>query len=877
MKRLLYGVIFTGVVLISNANATGVSTSGGLTLLQPVGARPVGMASAYTAMGGEVCGMHYNPAGLAIMETTQMSLLPQSGIMGDKLCGIDFGMPTKFGVLGASLIYYTAGDIELINESGYSRIVDAQKDLIATLSLSRRLIGPFSLGLNTKILRSTLVEEFTATSVAFDGGALFDIGNFAFGVAIQNLGPGLEYEKKASPLPTTLRSGLALKWGGITGSFDIIKQNDNKFKKNIGMECRIASLAIRGGYKIGYDLEKWSIGAGIKFEELLRLDYGFNMMSDFSPIHHISLTTHFGKKVPKPAEIAEKPELPPKEPAVKIVAAVTGFKNVTGQKEYDWLSLGISELMSTFLSKIGGIKLVERAALNKVFEEYKLALTGVISEETAPQIGRLVGATNIIIGSYQMIGKEITINARMMKTETGEILRAGMASGKLTEVNSLVEVLVLKMVGDKLSKAEKRMIAEQGKRMMKTIEAISKGRLSLYAGDLDEARKYYKQALSKDPTDKAILEQIKHIDVKLKSIAIVNFKNNSRESGYDYLSTSIPEALTTQMMQKTALPFTERLNIEKSLEEMRMGLMAIVDEETAPELGKLAGASQLVLGSFEVVGKDITIYARLMDTETGKIIVSDKESGRLKNIHKIEEMLVDKLISQLDKVRVVEKKPPTTPATVSESKEAVRKAQEAFRKAKEAGAEKYAPEEFGKVKELIAQAVQALDNERYSEARNKAFSAEPKARELEITAYKRAKEEADEKARKALDRMREQMSEKAKKVELTLEESAVGFESGSAKLKKLSLPVLNVVADVLKQFPEYRIVIVGHTDSIGSAEYNQKLSERRARSVLNYMIKRGVASGRLTSIGSGESRPIASNNTEEGRAKNRRVEFMLIR
>ena len=73
--------------------------------------------------------------------------------------------------------------------------------------------------------------------------------------------------------------------------------------------------------------------------------------------------------------------------------------------------------------------------------------------------------------------------------------------------------------------------------------------------------------------------------------------------------------------------------------------------------------------------------------------------------------------------------------------------------------------------------------------------------------------------------------------------------------------------------PVLRVEIEGHTDNVGSESYNQKLSENRARVVMEYLVKKGTQSERLSSAGYGFSRPIAPNNTQEGRAKNRRVEL----
>ena len=102
------------------------------------------------------------------------------------------------------------------------------------------------------------------------------------------------------------------------------------------------------------------------------------------------------------------------------------------------------------------------------------------------------------------------------------------------------------------------------------------------------------------------------------------------------------------------------------------------------------------------------------------------------------------------------------------------------------------------------------------------------------------------------------------------------FATNSYTLLPGAYDELNRVANVLRQYPETMIQISGHTDSTGSLEANQRLSERRAESVRNALINMGVNPSRLTMVGYGESRPIASNNTEAGRQQNRRVEVRII-
>jgi len=86
---------------------------------------------------------------------------------------------------------------------------------------------------------------------------------------------------------------------------------------------------------------------------------------------------------------------------------------------------------------------------------------------------------------------------------------------------------------------------------------------------------------------------------------------------------------------------------------------------------------------------------------------------------------------------------------------------------------------------------------------------------------------------------------------------------------------LRAVARNLQQYPDSRVEVIGHTDNVGDAAYNQDLSQRRAASVLAVLRNAGVPSGRMYAIGRGEDQPIASNLTAEGRAQNRRVEIVI--
>ncbi|WNM19543.1 OmpA family protein [Flavobacterium capsici] len=103
------------------------------------------------------------------------------------------------------------------------------------------------------------------------------------------------------------------------------------------------------------------------------------------------------------------------------------------------------------------------------------------------------------------------------------------------------------------------------------------------------------------------------------------------------------------------------------------------------------------------------------------------------------------------------------------------------------------------------------------------------------------------------------------------------FDSGKASFQQQTYPVLQSIAAILKEYPNSKFSLEGHTDSDGKDAANQKLSEDRAAAVKNYLVENGIDSSRLSSVGFGESKPIDTNKTKAGKANNRRVEVKLVK
>jgi TolB-like protein len=183
---------------------------------------------------------------------------------------------------------------------------------------------------------------------------------------------------------------------------------------------------------------------------------------------------------------------------------VLDFDNnsLTDRERLEPLRKGLAQMFTSELSQLQGLHLVERADLNRVIEEMKLAQAGLIDEKTAQQVGKLVGAQHLLLGSFVYLpNKKIRIDARIVEVETGRTMKAAEKTGKEEQLFDMVKELDKKLVKDlelRVSAAEIAKLENLRNVKFSAVLLYSQGVELEDRGEASNARKKYRQALAED-------------------------------------------------------------------------------------------------------------------------------------------------------------------------------------------------------------------------------------------------------------------------------------------------------------------------------------------------------------------------------------------
>ena len=274
-----------------------------ITLLEDdFGARAFGMGGAFVGLADDANTILCNPAGLAYVTASEMSMMYLNGLLDTKEGFIGYVHPLKKLGLGISAATYDGGVIEVNYTNGTSKKFKAESNFLGSLALSGSVNKMFSFGITGKIIKTKLVEQYSDTAYALDLGGLYKAINdrFSIGASVLNLGTPISYRGKVKEsLPIRIKLGLASK---ICDSFTNTVLACAGFEQEIGagscyslgFEYWLNELvALRLGYRTGYEPNSFTVGFGLN-PKGNQLDYCWAAKGDLGNTHRISFTTRFG-------------------------------------------------------------------------------------------------------------------------------------------------------------------------------------------------------------------------------------------------------------------------------------------------------------------------------------------------------------------------------------------------------------------------------------------------------------------------------------------------------------------------------------------------------------------------------------------------------
>ena len=275
-------------------------TAGAQFLKIGIGARPIGMGGAYTALSNDANSMYWNPAGLTRFEGTQLSLMHNRWIqdINYEFIGIAYA-EEGVAAFAVGLSFLWMGDIPVTTFSdrlGASGNTFTANDLSFVFSYSHQVTYYVSVGGTIKRIRSE-IDDISATATAFDLGVMVTtpIEGATLGATIQNAGTKLKFVGEGDRLPLTYKVGAAYTYRKMmTLSVDIGKSIDNAVRVNAGGEfVLLNTLALRGGYNSANELDRGLTGgAGVKVR-YISFDYAYVPYGILGNTHRVSATFSF--------------------------------------------------------------------------------------------------------------------------------------------------------------------------------------------------------------------------------------------------------------------------------------------------------------------------------------------------------------------------------------------------------------------------------------------------------------------------------------------------------------------------------------------------------------------------------------------------------
>ena len=205
-------------------------------------------------------------------------------------------------------------------------------------------------------------------------------------------------------------------------------------------------------------------------------------------------------------------------PIFADVISVTGFKNNTAKARNDWIGEAIADILTTDLSKIDKIKVVSRSSLKDVLKEQKFTHSGLVEQQKAIEIGKMVGATTLLSGDYTVFNGVLIINARFTDIESGVIKSSVKVEGKYNDLYILQKQLaqkVLEELGIKIDEKDRIKISQISTEKVKAIEKNYMGVIALENNEIENAISLFKEAVNIDPYYQQAKTNLKSSEVQV--------------------------------------------------------------------------------------------------------------------------------------------------------------------------------------------------------------------------------------------------------------------------------------------------------------------------------------------------------------------------
>lgn len=309
---------------------------------------------------------------------------------------------------------------------------------------------------------------------------------------------------------------------------------------------------------------------------------------------------------------------------------VKEFKPESKSRAYDWVPIGLATTMSEELAQWPGLYVVDR---------------------NQPDAASKADA--VISGSVAATHSETNIHAVLTSTDGTTVFAEARISGTVERLVDLSRLLLIKLLERKmdLSGDEQAQIMERKKTTAGALKNISKAMLldEQGMGKGKEAKELYRHALESDPTNSTALEKLKENLSSADALAVLPLANVSGKQEHDWLGRGIAEALTTDLKKASGVNIVERIQIEKTMAELKLSSIGgLVDEKTVPKLGKMAGAAIVLIGSYQVDQANVRVDIRMVDVASGIVLLTETAKGELARLFEVETLLAEKIVAALN-------------------------------------------------------------------------------------------------------------------------------------------------------------------------------------------------------------------------------------